>query len=233
MSIDVIDQVYVVVPAHDERALLGRQLSAIEATVRHLGHTWPRVTVSTTVVLDSCTDDSHEVVERFPDVAIVTAEVGCVGLARRAGVEAARRRRPATPSRTWVACTDADSEVPIHWLSGQLELAAGGSQLVLGTVWPDPDELGPARLGWWRGRHHLRDGHSYVFGANLGFTLAAYDRVGGFRARAVGEDVDLVHRMKAAGIPWQATSRLPVLTSGRLRGRAPAGFAAYLLSLTG
>ena len=38
--------------------------------------------------------------------------------------------------------------------------------------------------------------------------------------------------MKAAGVPWTATSRLPVLTSGRLLGRAPAGFAEYLLSLT-
>jgi hypothetical protein len=70
-----------------------------------------------------------------------------------------------------------------------------------------------------------------VHGANLGFSLAAYDRVGGFAPLATGEDVDLVERMQSAGVPWRATDRTRVLTSGRRHGRAPAGFAGFLHKL--
>ena len=45
------------------------------------------------------------------------------------------------------------------------------------------------------------------------------------------EDVDLVGRMRALGVTETATSRFPVLTSARLGGRAPAGFASYLMAL--
>ncbi len=227
----VIEQVHVVVPAHDERSLLGRQLAAIASTVCHARERRPRLSCSVTVVLDCCTDGSAEVVARFPEVDALETDSGCVGTARRLGVDHARRAHPSEPAHTWVACTDADSEVPSHWLSLQLDLAAAGSGLVLGTVWPDAQELEPGRLARWWSRHHLRDGHPYVYGANLGFSLAAYEEAGGFRDLAAGEDVDLVERIKALGTTWSATSRMPVLTSARLGGRAPAGFAAYLLSL--
>lgn len=226
-----IDHLLVVVPAHDEAELLGRQLTAISSAVRYAASMRPRTTASTTVVLDSCTDGSAEVAAGFPGVHAVAAELGCVGLARRLGVAEARVRDDLDPATTWVACTDADSEVPSRWLHTQLELAANGSQLVLGTVWPDPRDLEPALLARWWVRHHLRDGHPFVHGANLGFSLVAYDAAGGFRDLAGGEDVDLADRIKELGVRWAATSRIPVLTSGRLGGRAPAGFSAYLLSL--
>ncbi len=226
-----ITSVHVVVPAHDEACLLGRQLVAVEGAVRRAHDRRPHLAVSVTVVLDSCSDGSDAVVARFPSVDAVMAQVACVGAARRIGVEEARRAHPTAPASTWVACTDADSEVPTHWLDLQLELADAGSRLVLGTVWPDARDLEPGRLARWWSRHHLRDGHPYVHGANLGFALAAYDAVGGFHDLPGGEDADLVDRMKAAGVPWTATSRMPVLTSGRLDGRATAGFASYLMSL--
>lgn len=226
-----IDRALVVVPAHDEAELLGRQLSAIACAIRYAGWLRPRTSISTTVVLDTCTDGSAAVTAGFPEVHAVAAALGSVGLARRLGVVEARRGFT-QPERTWVACTDADSVVPHDWLSGQLELAAAGSQLVLGTVCPEATGLETARLRRWWGRHHLRDGHPHVHGANLGFALDAYDRVGGFADLTVGEDVDLVRRLRSAGVRWTATSRLPVLTSSRLGGRAPAGFAAYLLALT-
>jgi hypothetical protein len=230
-----IDHLLVVVPAHDEAELLGRQLTAIASAVRYAAWLWSRTTVSTTVVLDSCTDASAGVAAEFPDVHAVEAELGSAGLARRLGVGEARARHlhggGLDAATTWVACTDADSVVPHDWLSSQLDLAATGARLVLGTVWPDPAELEAARLRRWWARHHLRDGHPYVHGANLGFALDAYDLVGGFRGLPVGEDVDLVERMRAVGVTWTATSRIPVLTSSRLGGRAPAGFASYLMAL--
>jgi len=231
VSARAVDRVLVVIPVRDEASLLGRQLGAVATAAAALRRTRPDVDVCTTVVLDSCRDDSAEVASAFPDVHEVTVEVANVGAARGIGVERARRHRPTRADRTWVACTDADSEVPVHWLTAQLALAARGFDLVIGTVWPDPTDSAPDRLARWWSRHTLRDDHPHVHGANLGFRLSSYDAVGGFRALTTGEDVDLVDRMRHAGVPWTAASRLPVLTSGRLVGRAPAGFADYLLSL--
>lgn len=232
MTHRTIERVHVVVPARDEAMLLGRQLTAIEAAAVAVRRAHPDLRVRTTVVLDSCTDASREVVGCFPDVAWIEIDAGCVGAARRAGVDAARVPGD-VPERTWIACTDADSEVPVHWLVSQLAFARRGSDLVLGTVWPDPDDAEPGLLARWWSRHGLHDGHPYVHGANLGVALSAYDAVGGFPALPLGEDVDLVRRLKATGVCWTATSRLPVLTSSRRSARAPAGFAAYLLSLEG
>ena len=226
-----VDRVLVVIPARDEASLLGRQLTAVAAAATAVRRTRPDVVVATTVVLDSCVDDSAEVASAVPDVHTVTVEVANVGAARRTGIEDARRRGAVAAARTWVACTDADSEVPVHWLTAQLALAARGFDLVVGTVWPDPGDSTPDRVARWWDRHTLGDDHPHVHGANLGFRLSAYDTVGGFRDLATGEDVDLVDRLRDAGVAWTAASRLPVLTSARLAGRAPAGFAEYLLTL--
>jgi len=226
-----VDRVLVVIPVRDEADLLARQLAAVATAAAALRRTRPDVEVGTTVVLDSCRDASADVAAAFPDVGKVAVDMACVGAARRIGIERARIPPPTPADRTWVACTDADSEVPVHWLSAQLALAARGFDLVIGTVWPDPSDSAPDRLVRWWGRHTLHDDHPHVHGANLGFRLSAYDEVGGFRALTTGEDVDLVDRMRSSGVPWTAASRLPVLTSGRLAGRAPAGFADYLLSL--
>jgi hypothetical protein len=231
VSTPPVDRVHVVIPVRDEAFLLGRQLLAVATAAAALRRTRPDVEVTTTVVLDSCVDGSAEVAAGSPGVLAVTVDVGNVGDARRIGIERARRHRPARADRTWVACTDADSEVPGHWLTAQLALAARGFDLVVGTVWPDPADSAPDRLARWWARHTLHDDHPHVYGANLGFRLSSYDAVGGFRSLATGEDVDLVERMREAGVSWTAASRLPVLTSGRLVGRAPAGFADYLLSL--
>lgn len=74
---------------------------------------------------------------------------------------------------------------------GHLSLARAGAQFVTGTVHPEPEELERGKSATWWSRHRLRDGHDCVHGANLGFTLSAYDRVGGFKPMASGEDVGL------------------------------------------
>ncbi len=223
------DLVHVVVPARDEEQHLGATLESVLVAAHVVRRGWG-VQVEVTVVLDSCTDGSADVVRHYPGVHAVTADVGVVGAARAAGVEHAARTTPAR-SRAWIACADADTRVPESWLSAQLLLAQHGYDLVIGTVTPDPADLRPRLLRAWRARHQLGEGHPHVHGANLGFALSAYLRVGGFADLASGEDVDLVERLRAARVPWRATDRTRVLTSGRHLGRAEAGFAAYLREL--
>jgi hypothetical protein len=223
---------HVVLPARDEAAHLPRTLDALKVAVDEVQRSAPGLAVRVTVVLDTCRDGSEQVVALRPWVDVVVVEHGVVGRTRAAGVERARQVARGVPGdQVWVACTDADSQVPRLWLVRQVELAEGGAEYYLGVVHPDAEHLDPlTRVRWWE-RHHLVEGHTHVHGANLGFTLAAYDAVGGFAPVSSGEDVLLAAALCETERQGVATARNPVLTSGRTAGRAPLGFAAYLRDL--
>lgn len=229
-----VQVVAVVVPVHNEEMLLPRCLGALAEARSALAVARPDVLVTTTVVLDRCTDGSSAVAASAPAVDAAPIAAGGPGAARAAGVA----RVSADPrvdaacegdaARVWVACTDADSAVPDRWLAEHLAAAESGMDLLVGAVQPDPDDLDPDSLMAWWGRHQLADGHTHVFGANLGIRLSAYVDLGGFEAVPSGEDVRLVARARDRGIRWQASARSPVVTSGRAHGRADDGFASYL-----
>lgn len=223
---------HVVVPARDEADHLPQALDALQLAVGAVLRYAPGLLVSVTVVLDSCRDGSAYVVAGRPWVRAVEVEHGVVGRSRAAGVDRARAAAPDVPAdQVWVACTDADTVVPTQWLVRQLAMAEGGAEYYLGVVHPDTEQLDPlTRARWWE-RHHLVEGHTHVHGANMGFTLAAYDAVGGFAPLATGEDVELAAALGASGRTGVATADCPVLTSGRTAGRAPLGFASYLQDL--
>ncbi len=233
MTSHSVDLVHVVVPARDEEGYLPRTLDSLRSAVTMATSLAPDLEVHVTVVLDSCRDGSADVVRREPWVAAVEVASGLVGEVRAIGVEHARAvAGDRDPSRVWIACTDADTVVPPRWLVEQITPARQGYELVVGTVRPDSADLSPETLAAWESRHELREGHAHVHGANLGFTLAAYDRVGGFEHVRSGEDVRLVRRMQQAGVRWRATTRTQVVTSGRRVGRVPDGFSTYLLELS-
>jgi glycosyltransferase involved in cell wall biosynthesis len=135
------------------------------------------------------------------------------------------------PGAAWIACTDADTRVPGHWLSVQAALADAGADAVLGTVEPDPDGLDAIRLTSWRRRYDQQDRHSRIHGANLGVRASAYLATGGFDSVSEHEDVRLVARLRAAGADVRSCPGLTAVTSGRLQGRTPGGFAGYLAGL--
>jgi glycosyltransferase involved in cell wall biosynthesis len=218
----------VVIPAKDEEELLPGCLQSVGEAVRELASAAPRVHAEVTVVLDRCRDGSAEVVAQWPGVRAVEAEAGSAGAARHLGVRHALAGLQAQTERVWIATTDADSRVPRDWLVEHLALAESGIGLVLGTVVPDPEDLDAERLAAWQRAHLLADGHVHVFGANLGVRADVYAAAGGFPAQASGEDEALVLAAKALGVRWRATDSCRVVTSGRLRGRAPGGFADYL-----
>jgi hypothetical protein len=226
-DVDRVRAVAVVVPARDEEELLPACLDALDVARTRLLEFVPRLRCRVFVALDSCHDATAAVAAR-PGTTTVPVAFGQVGATRAAGVRAAAQWAGGDPAEVWVANTDADTLVPPDWLRTQLLLARTGVELVVGTVQPDPQDLTPVERELWWARHTMPDGHEHVHGANLGFTLAAHDRVGGFPHLPLHEDVELVRRMREAGVVWTAPGALRVTTSGRRSNRAPGGFAAYL-----
>ncbi|GAB3445921.1 glycosyltransferase family 2 protein [Phycicoccus ginsengisoli] len=226
-----VGTVAVVVPARDEEELLPACLDSIDLARAELQAWRPDTHVTVLVVLDRCTDGTAAVVAARRGVRALSSDAGVVGAVRAAGAAAVLQGTPAALLRhTWLACTDADTTVPRHWLRRQVELAEAGAELVLGTVEPAglPGEL---RSRWWA-RHTLGEGHPHVHGANLGVRGDAYAAAGGFPSLGVDEDVHLVAALRAAGRRCVATDTTRVRTSARGTGRvAEGGFAGYLRRL--
>jgi glycosyltransferase involved in cell wall biosynthesis len=223
-----IERSVVVVPAHNEVEHLPRCLGALTNAAVCMP-----TPVLTVVVLDRCNDGSHRLARQFgADVHVVSVDAGNVGAARAAGFAYARSLWPAgATEHTWYATTDADSAVSPDWL---VRMTSIDADMVLGVV----------RVPIWRHlpadvvRRYLHayqpkgPGHHHIHGANMGFRAEAYWRVGGFRALATGEDVELVERFEAAHMRIHRDATLSVATSDRHHGRAPHGFAQHLRNLT-
>lgn len=233
-----IDHVGVIVPVRNEELLLPRCLAALAVTIAAVqaSPSIDRPRVSVVIVLDRCTDSSARVAADWPSYTRIVSTAGAVGAARRAGAAHVLAGRAAgradADGRTraehvWLATTDADSAVPPNWITAQLAFVRNGAGLVLGTVVPD-DELRVEQRARWVQRQTLGEGHPHVHGANLGVRADHYLAAGGFACVDTDEDVLLVAALRALPVVEARTALIPVLTSGRLAGRAPAGFSDYL-----
>ena len=208
----------VIVPAHNEQALLSTCLAALHAAARHADLVGE--TVRQVVVLDACNDFSGAIAHAY-GVETLTIHARNVGVARAAGAAMLL-----TAGARWLAFTDADSRVSAGWLVAQLSL---GTDAVCGSIAVDDWSAHPHSV-----RDHFRkvyvdaDGHRHVHGANLGVSAEAYLRAGGFPPLACSEDVALVDRLIGSGarIAWSAAPR--VTTSARSATRARGGFGDTL-----
>ncbi|MEP6980740.1 MAG: glycosyltransferase [Nakamurella sp.] len=226
-----VDRVAVVIPARNEERRLDQCLRALSAARQELARARPLVAVQVTVVLDRCTDRSAAAVLAHTGVRGVLSSAGMVGAARRLGVRQALAENMIHPDRTWIACTDADSLVPSQWLLRHVEIADRGADLLLGTVIPDPSELSDTAFDEWLELNPQHDGHPYVHGANLGVRATAYLDAGGFPSVSEHEDVLLATAVRAISDRVVSSAGCPVLTSARVHGRTPGGFAGYLAAL--
>ncbi|MDQ0028473.1 glycosyltransferase [Arthrobacter bambusae] len=230
-----ISHVAVVVPARNEAERIARAIRSIFRASSELRAVRPGVDISVVVVLDACDDGTREAAVDAAGPAgclsLLDVRLHSAGASRAAGIRAALAATAAAPEQVWLANTDADSEVPPHWLCGQVELAESGADAVLGTVEPDPGELDGRLLKAWARTHRFTEDHSHVFGANFGVRASHYLRVGGFEPVRIHEDRILAERLRRAGSAVVATDTLRVVTSSRLQGRAPHGFAGYLRAL--
>lgn len=220
------DRVVVVVPAHNEKAHLPACLRAVVTSAL-----WVPIPVSIVVVLDASDDDSARLAGEYgPDVHFISVDAHNVGAARAAGFGYGRSLCR-DDDECWYATTDADSRVDPGWLIHQLGV---GADMVLGVVritdWREhsPDTAARYTQAY---ESRLSDQHDHIHGANMGFSARAYWRLGGFRALACGEDVDLVERFKAVGYRIHRDTDLSVITSARTQARAPRGFAYELRQL--
>lgn len=230
----MIDHVVIVVPAHNESALLLRCLDAL-SEARSLVRR--NVSSSVVVVADACTDATAAVanlrLRQPPDLVMATSH-RCVGAARRDGVTAGLSQVNGDWRRKWIASTDADTVVPPTWLADQLRIANHGVAAVAGIVeLLDDTDVDPALEERFRDYYRVGadGGHHHVHGANLGIRATAYRNAGGWRAIPTGEEHDLWNRLRRLGLRTVSTSGLVVATSARRTGRAPAGFAADLAAL--
>lgn len=225
------DQAVVVIPAHNEAAVLPRCLRGITTAAA----CW-QGPVLVVVVLDSCDDSSAQLAGQFGcDVHFVSVEAGNVGASRAAGFSYAHSlSNHVDDSRVWYATTDADSRVDPDWL---LRQTAPAADMVLGVVrvadWRHhPAALVRRYLHAYESDMRGSNGHNHIHGANMGFRADAYWRVGGFHPLTTGEDVELVERFETASYRIRRDPSLSVTTSARRNGRAPGGFASYLRDLS-
>ena len=219
--------VAVVIPAHDEEALIGRCLASVTRAVAHAHERDPDLAATIVVVLDACTDTTGLQVRRW-SVEALEISARNVGTARRAGIAHALASLDSAPGDTWIAMTDADTVVPRDWITHQLELMDAGIDLVLGTVRPDFADLSARHAAYWRATHERGRPPGNVHGANLGVRASIYAEAGGIQDLVEHEDVALVRAVRALGARERASDVHEVETSGRFTGRTPGGYAAFL-----
>jgi hypothetical protein len=230
----------IVLPIHNEEELLPAALAALDRAITHVAEL--PVCSGVAIVLDACDDSSADLVRSWRSsphrsssgtVDIVETTAGNVGHARRMGVETLLRRWSAVDlTDIWLATTDADSVVPLHWISSQLAVRSEGGQVWAGTVTVDDwsDRSGGLEMRW---RQEYASERLPVHGANFGIEAALYVAAGGFDRLATGEDRDLLERTEAMGAVISHDRSVPVVTSSRRRARAPGGFAHALSSMEG
>ncbi len=226
----------VVVPVHNEEALLGPALESLENAFAVL--CTKNISLGVAVVLDACSDRSAQVVKKWIShlrsqnsrlhVSTPTCDVRNVGSARALGCSNLLNNwDEIRAGEIWLATTDADSRVPPHWLAAQVLAHEGGADLWTGRVevseWGDHDE---ETISTWTA---LYDAEEYpVHGASMGFNAWHYMKVGGFPPWKCGEDREIFRQLVDSGAHWSHNSSIRVVTSSRRFARAPGGFAHVL-----
>jgi glycosyltransferase involved in cell wall biosynthesis len=240
-------RISVVVPARNEKALIG---SCLAALAKQEGISAQEYEVL--LVLDHCTDTTEaralEVAAEHPDLRLHLLEGPGrgAGHARRAGMEEAYDRLMSSGRPDGlIASTDADTVVAPDWLSAQLQASSCGARAIGGRIeLRDDGDLPQGVAGWHAKQGRIRQRellaglgsadaplgteHWQFSGASLALTAAAYAEIGGLEPRAALEDEYLERALSRCGIPIERPLSVRVTTSARLVGRANRGLARDL-----
>lgn len=237
------------IPVRDEAERIGACLEALGAQAGIAPGSSAVV-----LLVNNSSDGTIEVVrELAPRLAVPLRMVernspdANAGWARRGAMDAAADWLEEAGSTDGVILTtDADSRVPPNWIALNLAAIAAGADGVAGQI--ALDEADEARLpASLRARGLLEETYERLLtelsaridperhdpwpthwsqsGASLAVTLAAYRRVDGMPAIALGDDRAFVSRLRAANLVVRHKPEIVVATSGRLEGRAKGGVA--------
>jgi glycosyltransferase involved in cell wall biosynthesis len=225
----------VVIPVRNEERLLRSALEALERSVEYVERSGAGVHV--VVVLDSCSDASSGIARAWQErvrrrsafgVTVVDFDGENVGRARALGCDVLLDVfRDIDLARVWLATTDADSRVPLHWLREQVAKHDRGVDVWAGRVavteWPRHRLAVAAK---WQRDYDAED--RPIHGASLGVNAHMYLAAGGFPPLRTSEDRGLHDALLARGANIHYDSSTRVITSARRDARAPGGFAAAL-----
>lgn len=230
-----IDEVVVVVPAHDEQDRLAAALDSIEQAASHQDRT-----VSGVLVLDSCTDDTDIVGRSFVEGGGVVNWTMVATAARRAssarqfGLDVHLGTDDGfAHNRVAVLSTDADTLVPVDWIAVHVGLLESGLDAVAGIVELAAEAQADLDHAAWFAEYtsnfRLGGHHPHVHCANLSVRLDALLAAGGFGHADRAEDIDLWNRLaQVPGALRSSTQASVVRTSPRRDGRVVGGFASAL-----
>lgn len=245
----------VAIPARNEEAHLAACLGALAAQTNSHGHPLPPGMFGALLLLNNCTDRSHEIAA---EMARVLPFPFCIfqrqlppllshaGGARRMAMDLAAKWLGEGRGRSVLLTTDADSRVATTWIAENLAAIDAGAEAVTGDIALDAaDEARLPELIRARGfleatygrqltelaslidpePHNPWPHHRTTSGASLAITLGAYRQVGGLPALPVGEDSALIAALKQDDARVRFAPNVQVITSGRLVGRAIGGTA--------
>lgn len=234
--------VAVAIPAHNEARLVDACLHDVLRAIAHAQHVGLVEHAVVLLAAHRCADETASrargALRRLPrhvEALVVKDEkTGPVGAVRHRLITQAANYPWITPE-SWVFSTDADSRVPMHWITGMLAAARPRrADAVAGLValhgW-HADEAARSAYARIIAAGIAGSGHHHVYAANLAVRLAAYDAVGGFPPAVHGEERELLTALRAAGYRVATPHAPVVLTSARMPGRADHGLGALLAAL--
>ena len=196
---DAVPLLSFIVPAHNERQLLGRTLTALHATAREVG-----IPYEVIVVNDSSTDDTSVIAEAH-GACVVHVRHRQIARTRNSGAAAARGNR--------LIFVDADTFVPPETLRATLRawengVVAGGASVHLDGRLPLGARLALPVFRLFMRATRLAAG-CYVF-----CTREAFDAAGGFPVELfAGEELAFSRALRRQG--RFVVLREPVVSSGR------------------
>ncbi len=190
----------VVIPAHDEAAVIGRLLA--DLTIQD----YPADLVEVVVIADRCTDRTAEIAQAA-GATVAERQDGPEGKGAAIAWHLGQR---ALPPETALVVVDADNRVPAEFLARLADEVDAGSealQVYLDVTNPDESLLATASaLTYWAGNRMVQQARRRLgWPADLGgtgmcLTPGALDAAGGFTADLT-EDADLGVRLALAGYP--------------------------------
>jgi GT2 family glycosyltransferase len=159
----------IVIPAHNEGAVIDRTLRPLAALARS-GRT------EVIVVCNGCTDDTAEIARRHPGVTVLEAAVASKAGALNAGDAAAS----AWP-RLYL---DADIEIHPGAVAAVFSVLRSGGVLAARPAFRyDTAGAGPLVRAYYRARERMPSAHSALWGAGVyGLSEAGHERLGAFPA---------------------------------------------------